>query len=161
VKGIGGGEHICKGEGWPRIVKRDVGARPVSGMRQVRSDCEAVGLLLGALFLVALLLTALPGLLLLLAGVLPATLLSGLLLARGLLILLARLVLLAWLVVLIGIIHLGYLVVGFLLHASNYEHLNYNRQMATRMSAIEHKAQRMCRGIKPQSNRPSEPAHGQ
>jgi hypothetical protein len=72
-------------------------------------------------------LTALPGLLLLLAGALPATLLSGLLLARGLLVLLAGLVLLAWLVVLIGIIHGGYLIVKLRLNVSNYEHLDYNR----------------------------------
>jgi hypothetical protein len=67
------------------------------------------------------------GLLILLAGVLPATLLPGLLLARGLLILLAGLVLLAWLVVLIGIIHGGYLIVKLRLNVSNYEHLDYNR----------------------------------
>ena len=97
------------------------------------------GLLLGALFLAALLLTALPGLLLLLAGVLSAALLSGLLLARGLLILLAGLVLLAWLVILIGIIHVGYLIVRLLLHVRNYEHLDYNRQIATHMSSIDHK----------------------
>jgi hypothetical protein len=75
---------------------------------------------------------------------LPATLLSELLLGRSLLILLVRLILLAWLVILIGIIHLGYLIVGLLLDASNYEHLDYNRQVATRMSSFEHKE---CSGI--------------
>jgi hypothetical protein len=92
---------------------------------------------LPATLLSGLLLTR--GLLILLAGVLPATLLSGLLLARGLLILLAGLVLLAWLVVLIRIIHGGYLIVKLQLDTSNYEHLDYNRQIAVRMSSIDHK----------------------
>jgi hypothetical protein len=34
---------------------------------------------------------------------------------------------------------LGHLVVGFLLHACSHEHLDYNGQIATRMSSIEHK----------------------
>jgi hypothetical protein len=64
-----------------------------------------------SLWLPALLLARPAGFLLLLAGLLSATLLlSGLPLAWRLLVLLAGLILLAWLVVLIGIIHLKYLI---------------------------------------------------
>jgi hypothetical protein len=69
------------------------------------------------------------------------------------------LVLLAWLVVLIGIIHVGYLIVRLLLHVRNYEHLDYNIQIAARTCSIENT--KNVSGIMPQSSRPSEPAHGE